>query len=50
MEHCSGQVLAYVFGSKTDEVFVQLKNLLEPFGITKFYTDELKTYEPDLLP
>ena len=45
IEHCSGQILAYVFGSRTDEVFLQLKKLLEPFGITKFYTDGLKTYE-----
>ena len=48
IEHCSGQVLAYVFGSRTDEVFLQLKKLLEPFGITKFYTDGLKTYERHL--
>ena len=27
------------------EVFLQLKKLLEPFGIKKFYTDGLKTYE-----
>ena len=38
-------MLAYVFGSRTDEMFLQLKKLLEPFGITKFYTDGLKTYE-----
>ena len=39
-----------VFGSRTDEVFLQLKKLLEPFGITKFYTDGLKTYERHLPP
>ena len=50
IEHCSAQVLAYVFGSRTDEVFLQLKKLLEPFGITKFYTDGLKTYERHLPP
>jgi insertion element IS1 protein InsB len=32
IDHKSGQVLAYVFGSRKDEVFVQLKALLEPFG------------------
>ena len=26
-------------------MFLKLKKLLEPFGITKFYTDGLKTYE-----
>lgn len=26
-------------------MFLQLKQLLEPFGITKYYTDGLKTYE-----
>jgi insertion element IS1 protein InsB len=29
----TGQVLAYVFGTRKDEVFLQLKALLEPFGI-----------------
>ena len=26
-------------------MFLKLKKLLKPFGITKFYTDNLKTYE-----
>lgn len=30
----TGQVLAYVFGRRQDEVFLQLKELLEPFGIS----------------
>ena len=34
-----GQVLAYVFGRRKDEVFLKLKSLLEPFGITRYYTD-----------
>ncbi|WP_346016528.1 IS1 family transposase [Chroococcidiopsis sp. CCMEE 29] len=45
----SGKVrLAYVLGSRQDEVFLKLKKLLEPFGIKKFYTDGLKTYERHL--
>ena len=28
----TGQVLVYVFGARKDEVFLQLKALLEPFG------------------
>jgi insertion element IS1 protein InsB len=31
--------LAYVFGRRKDEVFLQLKALLEPFGLTPSYTD-----------
>ncbi len=27
------------FGTRKNEVFLQLKALLEPFGITRFYTD-----------
>jgi insertion element IS1 protein InsB len=36
IDHHSGKVLAYVFGRRQDTVFVQLKTLLAPFGITKF--------------
>ncbi len=36
----SGKVLAYVFGRRKDEVFLQLKTLLEPLAITRFYTDD----------
>jgi insertion element IS1 protein InsB len=39
IDHRSGQVLAYVFGRRKDEVFLMLKALLEPFGITRYYTD-----------
>jgi len=48
IEHESGQVLAYVFGTRKDEVFVQLKALLEPFGITRFYTDDWGAYSRHL--
>ena len=40
IERKSGKVLAYVFGARKDEVFLQLKALLEPFEITRFYTDD----------
>ena len=33
------RVLAYVFGTRKDEVFLQLKALLEPFGITRYHTE-----------
>ena len=44
IDHRSGQVLAYVFGRRQDEAFVKLKALLEPFGITKYYTDYWSAY------
>ena len=33
-------VLAYVFGRRKDGVFRKLKALLEPLGISMFYTDD----------
>lgn len=48
IDHHSGTVLAYVFGRRKDEVFLQLKGLLEPFGITRFYTDGWGAYERHL--
>jgi insertion element IS1 protein InsB len=50
IDHQSGQVLAYVFGRRKDEVFLQLKALLEPFGITRFYTDGWGAYERHIDP
>ncbi len=44
----TGQVLAYVFGRRTDEVFLQLKALLEPFRIQKYCTDGWGAYERHL--
>jgi insertion element IS1 protein InsB len=40
----SGKVLAYVFGRRKDEVFLKLKALLAPFGITRYYTDYYGAY------
>lgn len=34
------KVLAYVLGTRKDEVFLKLKALLSPFGIRRFYTDD----------
>lgn len=48
IDHRSGKVLAYVFGARKDEVFLQLKALLEPLGITRFYTDGWGAYERHL--
>ena len=50
IDHQSGKVLAYVFGSRKDEVFLKLKALLEPFRITKYYPDSWGAYERHLNP
>jgi len=50
IDHHSGQVLAYVFGQRKDTVFLQLQALLEPFGITRFYTDGWGAYERYIAP
>ena len=42
------KVLAYVFGERKDRVFLELKSLLEPFGISRFYTDDWGAYERNL--
>ena len=44
IDHRSGSVLAYVLGRRKDEVFLKLKALLEPFGITRYYTDYWGAY------
>ena len=46
----SGTVLAYVFGTHTDAVLLQLKKLLAPFGILHFYPDDSGAYHRHLLP
>src|SRR5215510_7019244 len=45
IDHHTGRVLAYVFGRRKDTVFLKLKALLEPFGITRYYTDGWGAYE-----
>jgi insertion element IS1 protein InsB len=44
IDHRSGKVLAYVFGRRQDGAFLKLKALLEPFGITQYYTDYWGAY------
>jgi insertion element IS1 protein InsB len=44
IDHYTGKVLAYVFGRRRDDVFLRLKALLEPFGITRYDTDGWGTY------
>ena len=48
IDHRTGAVVAYVFGDHKDNVFLELKELLEPFGIRRFYTDDWGAYERHL--
>ena len=50
IDHHSGTVLAYIFGRRKDTVFLQLKSLLEPFGMRRFYTDGWGAYERHIDP
>jgi insertion element IS1 protein InsB len=50
IDHRSRKVLAYVLGPHADEAFLELKALLEPFGIMQFYTDGWGAYERHLEP
>lgn len=48
IHHDTGTVLAYAFGTHEDEVLLQLKEILSPFGITRFYTDDWGAYKRHL--
>ena len=48
IDHQSGVVLAYVCGTREDDVFLQLQMLLQPFGISRFYTDHAGVYQRHL--
>jgi insertion element IS1 protein InsB len=50
IDHHSGTVVAYVFGRRKDDVFLQLQELLAPFHITRFSTDGWGAYERHLDP
>src|SRR6476620_10641358 len=50
IDHHTGKVLAYVFGRRKDNVFLRLQQLLEPFGLTRYYTDSWGAYTRHLDP
>ena len=50
IDHHTGKVLAYVFGRRQDAVFLQLKALLKPFGITRYYLDGWGAYDRHVEP
>ena len=41
-------MLAYTFGRRQDEVFKDLKDLLKPLKITRYYTDDWGAYQRHL--
>ena len=45
VEHSTNTILAYVFGKRKDVVFKELKVLLEPFNIKRYYTDDWGAYD-----
>jgi IS1 family transposase len=48
IDHHTGRVLAYVVGPRKDAVFLNLKALLAPLGITHYYTDKAGVYQRHL--
>ena len=50
IDHRTGRVLAYVLGPRKGAVFLKLKALLAPFGITHYYTDKAGVYQRHLPP
>ena len=48
VDHATNTVLAYVFGKRKDIVFQELKELLAPFDISRYYTDDWGAYERHL--
>jgi IS1 family transposase/transposase-like protein len=50
IDHHIGRVLTYVLGTRKDAVFLKLRALLAPFGITRYYTDKADIYRRHLPP
>jgi insertion element IS1 protein InsB len=48
IDHATGKILAYVLADHKDQAFLQLKSLLEPFGISQYYTDDWGAYQRHL--
>jgi len=48
VDHATNTVLAFVFGKRKDIVFKELKAMLDPFGISRYYTDDWGAYERNL--
>ncbi len=40
IDHQTGEISAYVLSDHKDQAFLQRSALLEPFGISQYYTDD----------
>ena len=50
LDHYTGKVLASVIGTRKDGMFLKLRALLAPLGITRYYTDKAGVYRRHLPP
>jgi insertion element IS1 protein InsB len=48
LDHHTGDIVAYVVGSRADDAFLELKALLVPFGVTRDYSDKWGAYRRHL--
>ena len=48
IDHNTGLILAYVFGRRQNKIFKELQKLLNPFNISKYYTDPWQAYGRNL--
>jgi insertion element IS1 protein InsB len=48
VDHATNTVLAYVLGKRMDTVFQDLKALLAPFNISRYFTDDWGAYRRHL--
>ena len=50
LDHRTGRVLAYVVGTRKEATFRELRALLAPFSITRYYTDKAGVYQRHFPP
>jgi insertion element IS1 protein InsB len=50
IDHETGDILAYTFGTQEDKVLEELLELLEEYSIDKFYTDGNPAYARNITP
>ena len=48
LDHHTGRIVAYVVGSRADDAFLALKALLDPCGVTRYYSDKWGAYRRHL--
>jgi insertion element IS1 protein InsB len=48
LDRHTGHIVAYVVGSRADNAFLELKALLGPFGVTRYYSDKWGAYRRHL--